>query len=34
MLPGARYTRLILLILALVVILGLVLSTFTSPAVY
>jgi hypothetical protein len=34
MLPGARHARLILLIVAVVVVVGLVLSAVASPVVY
>jgi hypothetical protein len=33
-LPGTRYARIILIVVAVVVILGLVLSTLASPIVY
>lgn len=34
MLPGSRIARVLMIIVAIVVIVGLVLSTFTNPAVY
>jgi hypothetical protein len=34
MLPGTRFARLVMIGVAIVVILGLVLSTFMSPVVY
>ena len=34
MLPGSRFARIVMLVVAVVVILGLVLSTVASPFVY
>jgi hypothetical protein len=34
MLPGARLARIVMLVVAIVVVLGLVLSTLALPAVY
>lgn len=34
MLPGARFARVVLVVVAIVVVLGLIMSTLASPIVY